>query len=310
LVIIDGNRGLPPPSAAAGLVETLARIARLGENYDLRIAPDDGGWVAAEELVYGGPAFEHIVERLSPGRGDPATRRAVGSQFVLLYLRFVWPVVAAFALERRVPDVAAQNLLVRLDDVGWPSAFALTLPRFAVLAGDPAADEASHVAGDEAELLRWLHERSIAANAAPLIETVRNRLFTSGAALWGSVAAAFAHPLLWHVQHVAPESARIVRDAEAILSLREAPRLGEQVRLLRVIQGDEEWTIHARRTCCLRWCLPGESRCDDCPLVREPQAGEFLRARLAEAIARGEALRQELGLAARVSIPKRDRHSG
>jgi ferric iron reductase protein FhuF len=303
LVTIEDTRGLP-------LVETLLRIARLGEHYDLRIAPDDGGWVAVEELVHGSPAFEHIIERLSPGRGDPATTRAIGSQFVLLYLRFVWPVVAAFALERRVPDVAAENLLVRLDHAGWPSAFALALPRFAVLEGDPADDEASHVAGDEAELLRWLHERSIAANAGPLIETVRNRLLTSGAALWGSVAAAFAHPLLWHVQHVAPESARIVRDAEAILSRQEAPKLGEQVRLLRVIQGDEEWTIHARRTCCLRWCLPGESRCDDCPLVREPHAGEFLRARLAEAIARGEALRHELGLAARVSDPKRDRHSG
>jgi ferric iron reductase protein FhuF len=308
-VTIEDTRG-SPSSASAGLIETLARIARLGEGYDLRIAPNDGGWVLAEELVHGGQAFEHIIERLSPGRGDPATGRAIGSQFVLLYLRFVWPVVAAFALERRVPDVAAENLLVRLDDAGWPSAFALAHPRFAVLEGDPAAGEASHVAGDEAELLQWLHERSIAANAAPLIETVRNRLLTSGAALWGSVAAAFAHPLLWHVQQVAPESARIVRDAEAILGRREAPRLGEQVRLLRLVHGDEEWTIHARRTCCLRWCLPGESRCDDCPLVREPQAGEFLRARLAEAIARGEALRQELGLAARVSDATRNQHSG
>jgi hypothetical protein len=111
------------------------------------------------------------------------------------------------------------------------------------------------------------------------------------------VAAAFVHPLLWDIQLVAPESSSIVRDAEAILSRRATPTLGEQVRLLRVIEGDAEWTVHTRRTCCLRWCLPGENRCDDCPLVREPQAGEFLRARLAEAIARGEALRQELGLA-------------
>jgi ferric iron reductase protein FhuF len=281
------------------LVETLARIARLGEGYDLRIAPEGGGWVRAGELVHGGTEFERVIKRLSPGRDDPGTRRAFGSQFVLLYLRFVWPVVAAFALERRVPDGAAENLLVRLDDAGWPSAFALVHRRFAVLDGDPAADEASYVAGDEADMVRWLHERSIEANAAPLVETVRNRLMTSGSALWGNVAAAFAHPLLWHVQHVTPESAAIVRDAEAILGRPEAPKLGDQVRLLRVIQGDQEWTIHARRTCCLRWCLPGESRCDDCPLVREPHAGEFLRARLAEAIARGEAFREELGFASR-----------
>jgi ferric iron reductase protein FhuF len=292
-----------------GLLETLARVARLGENYALRIAPKDEGWVSAEELVHGGTVFEHVVERLSPGRGDPATRRAVGSQFVLLYLRFIWPVVAAFALERRVPDVAAENLLVRFDGAGWPSAFALAHPRFAVLECDPSAHEASSVAGDEAELLRWLHDRSIDRNAAPLVETVRKRLLTSGTALWGNVAAAFAHPLLWHVQHVAPESAAIVRDAEALLGRGKAPNLGDQVRFLRVVHDDEEWTVHARRTCCLRWCLPGASRCDDCPLVREPQAYEFLRARLTEAIAHGEALRRELGLEVRRRDLKQDLHS-
>ena len=279
-----------------GLAGTLARIARLGDGYELQARPIADGWLSAEELVHGGAGFERIVERLGPHITDPAARRAIGSQLVLLYLRFLWPVVAAFTLERRVPDVAAANLLVRLDDEGWPSAFAIAEPRFAVLQNDPAAKDASFVARDEAELLRWLHQRAIDANAAPLIEAVRRRLLTSGTALWGNVAAAFAHPLLWHVQHLAPDSSAVVRDAEALLGRDEAPRLNDQVRLLRVVKGDEEWVVHARRTCCLRWCLPGEQRCDDCPLVREPLASEFLGERLAEAIARGEVLRQELGL--------------
>jgi ferric iron reductase protein FhuF len=290
------------------LAETLVRIARLGEDYELRIAPVGERWLPAAELIHEGPAFKRVIERLGAGQGDPTTRRAIGSQFVLLYLRFVWPAVAAFALERRVPDVAAANLLVQLDDEGWPAGFALADPRFAVLDGDRAQDEAIFVAHDEAELLGWLHERAIEANAAPLIETIRKQLLTSGTALWGNVAAAFVHPLLWDIQPIAPESSSIVRDAEAILSRRATPTLGEQVRLLRVIEGDAEWTVDTRRTCCLRWCLPAEDRCDDCPLVREPQAGEFLRARLAEAIARGEALRQELGLAWPAAGQDRDVH--
>lgn len=292
----------PDPSAdpgstfRGGLADTLERIARLGAGYELEIAPPDRGWLSAEGLIDGGPEFERVVEALSAGTSDPKARRAIGSQFVLVYLRFAWPVVASFALERRVPDVAAGNLLVRLDEAGWPAAFALAKPRFAVLQDDPAAAEASFVAHDEAELLGWLHERSIDANAAPLIEAIRKQLLTSGTALWGNVAAAFAHPLLWHVQHVAPEASAVVRDAEALLRRREAPRLDDQVRLLRLVQDDEEWIVHARRTCCLRWCLPGEDRCADCPLLREPEAGEFLRAELTEAIARGEAVRKELDL--------------
>jgi ferric iron reductase protein FhuF len=279
----------------SALRTTLARIARLGDHYELAIAPDGEGWMPADELVAGGWPFDDIVERLGGGHG-PAARRAIGSQLVLLYLRFVWPAVAAFALERRVPDVAASNLLVRLDAEGWPAAFAIAEPRFAVLATDPAASGATVVAADGAELLDWLQARAIDANAAPLIGTVRSRLLTSGTALWGNVAAAFVHPLLWHVQHVANESSSVVRDAEAILDWTRAPRLGDQVRLLRVVEGDEAWTVHARRTCCLRWCLPGERRCDDCPLVREPEADAFLRERLVEAIRHGEALRAQLGM--------------
>lgn len=280
---------------APALRTTLTRISRLGAPYGLEVGPRDGGWLPAEEIVSGGPLFDEIVERLGGGHG-PAARRAIGSQLVLLYLRFVWSAVAAFSLERRVPDVGSSNLQVRLDADGWPAAFAISEPRFAVLAGDPAADQAAVVAADGPELLDWLQERAIDANAAPLIETVRTRLLTSGTALWGNVAAAFVHPLLWHVQHVAAESSSVVRDAEAILEWTRAPRLGDQVRLLRVIEGDEAWTVHARRTCCLRWCLPGERRCDDCPLVREPEAETFLRARLVEAIRSGEALRAELGI--------------
>lgn len=289
----------------AALITTLARISRLGEPYALAVAPDDNGWIPTEDLIGGGPVFEGIVERIGNAPG-PATRRAVGSQFVLLYLRFVWPAVAAFALERRVPDVAAANLLVRLDDEGWPAAFALKEPRMAVLAEDPAAGEASVVTEDPAALMVWLQERAIEANAAPLIETVRRRLLTSGTPLWGNVAAAFVHPLLWHVQHVAPESSSVVRDAEALLQRPTAPKLGDQVRLLRVVEGNDAWTVHARRTCCLRWCLPGEERCDDCPLVREPQAGTFLRERLSEAIAHGEALRSKLGMAEDRSVGEPD----
>jgi ferric iron reductase protein FhuF len=293
------------PGAQAGsthggaLADTLARIARLGDGYDLRIAPSGDGWVSAEELIVG-PEFERLIERLGANRSDLTAHRAIGSRFVLLYLRFVWPVVAAFALERRVPDVAATNLLVHFDEAGWPAAFSLARPDFAALEVDPGAGEASFVAHDETELLGWLHARSIDANAAPLIERTRSQLLTSGTALWGNVAAAFAHPLLWHVQHVAPEATAVVRDAEALLGRRESPKLDDKVRLLRVMQDDAEWTVHTRRTCCLRWCLPGESRCADCPLVREPQAGDFLREQLTEAIARGESLRRELGLRDRV----------
>ncbi len=291
-----------PRGQVDGLADTLERIARLGDGYDLGIAPAADGWSAADRLIHGGPEFDRVIERLCIDASDPKAKRAVGSRFVLLYLRFVWPVVAAFALERRVPDVSASNLLVRHDEAGWPVAFAMAEPRFAALDGDPAAAEALFVARDEAELLGWLHDGAIDQNAAPLIEVIRTQLLTSGTALWGNVAAAFVHPLLWHVQHVAPKATTVVRDAEALLRRRDALRLDEQVRLLRVVQDDEEWIVHARRTCCLRWCLPGETRCADCPLVREPQAGEFLREQLIEAIARGEALRKEL----RLREPTRD----
>jgi ferric iron reductase protein FhuF len=202
-----------------------------------------------------------------------------------------------------VPDVAAENLVVRLDSDGMPVAFGLAEPRFAVLSGDSAASDAAFVARDDEELLAWLCERAVDRNAAPLIERVRSRLLTSGTALWGNVAAAFVHPLLWHLQLLATNATSVVRDAEAILGRPVERNLYGHVRLLQVVHGETELTVHARRTCCLRWCLPGESRCADCPLVREPEASEFLRAKLAEAIERGEALRAGIGTTPQPALP-------
>jgi hypothetical protein len=131
------------------------------------------------------------------------------------------------------------------------------------------------------------------------------------------VAEAFAESLLWHVQPVAPASGEVVRDAQVLLDREAAPRpaapasgalppvrrtlaaragaprLADQVRLVGVVQDGDEWTLAARRTCCLRWCLPGGTRCEDCPLLREPEPPAALRSRLSEAIARGRALRED-----------------
>ena len=297
---------LPPGSRGQvavtdGLDATLARIARLGDEYELAIGSHGDGWIDSCELVEGGPAFERAIDRLGAGRPDPAAQRAIGSRFVQLYLGFLAPVVAAFALERRVPDVAAGNLRVRLNDAGWPSSFALVEPRFAALATDPTAG--ATVVPDGHSLAAWLNERAIQENAALLIQTVQARLRTSATPLWGSVAEAFARSLLWHVQPVAPTSAEVVRDAEVLLDREATPRpaglrLADQVRLLEVVEDGGEWTFAARRTCCLQWCLPGGARCADCPLLREPEAPDLLRTRFSEAIARGRALREDPELTA------------
>jgi hypothetical protein len=136
----------PSRVTASGVwAETLERVAKLGNGYQLEIAPVEGDWIAADQVVKGGPDFDRVAAILERDC-DAVARRAAGSQFVLEYLRFAWPAITAFALERRVPDVAAENLLVRIDERGTPVAFALAEARFAVLSGDPAAPHAAFVA--------------------------------------------------------------------------------------------------------------------------------------------------------------------
>jgi ferric iron reductase protein FhuF len=224
------------------LAATLARISRIGEHFELGLEARGDGWVEASEVVRGGPELDRAISRLAAWSGDPGKTRAIGSTFVLLYLRFVWPAVAAFALERRVPDVAADNLLVRFNDHGWPSALALKEPRTGA----------------------GLHETVIDRHAGPLVETIHTAFRTSLKVLWGNVAAAYALPLYWHVQLAAPDPGRVVRDANELLR---HERLHDKIRLSTVAHGGAEWTVHERRTCCLYWQLPAGSKCDDCPLV-------------------------------------------
>jgi ferric iron reductase protein FhuF len=270
------------------------------------VAPDGDGWVSADEIVYGGPVLDRALDRLATQASDAGHARAIGSQFVVRYLRFVWPAVAAFALERRVPDVASDNVLVRFDEDGWPSALALAQPRFAALPTDPCAAAAHVKVLDGRVLLGWLHERAVECHAGPLIEAVRGRLHTSSTALWGNVASAFALPLLWTIQPIAPDARAIARDALALFDQEIAPRLHDKIRLLTVAHGDAEWTVHARRTCCLSWCLPDGSRCEDCPLAHEPVATDLMSRRVANAVARGRQLRGDLRFE---DLPSSDVHA-
>ena len=281
-------------AARDALGQTLARVARLGQGYELQIDPPGDEWLPAADVIAGGAAFEAARTRLGAASADPTSRRAIGSQFVVAYLRFIWPAVAAFALERRVPDVGPDNLLVRFDEAGWPAAAGLRHARFGALEVDRAGPDAAFRAGNDAILLEWLHRRVVDDHAALLIETVQARFQTSGSALWGNLAGAFAVPLLWHVQHVVPDGRGVVRDAQALLGRDPSSPAHDKVQLVTVAHHDGDLTVHARRTCCLRWAMPAGNRCEECPLTRGPDAAAFMRARVAEAVQRGQALRAAL----------------
>jgi ferric iron reductase protein FhuF len=265
------------------LAETLARVGRLGGEFVLWPRAEGGGWLPAGDFVGDRGALREALRRLDRVAGGRTSRRALGSTFALHYLRYLWPAVAALSLERRVPDMAAENVMVRIDDDGWPQEPALVEPRFATLASDPRAAEAAYVARDDADLFAWALRRMVDDHAAPLVRAVRLEANTTETILWGSVAAACALPLFWGVQ-LARDREAALRDLPLLLEHPTYPQLHDRIQLRTVRHDGCDWTVHTRRTCCLYRRLPPGHLCEDCPVLREPEATELIEGLFTQAL--------------------------
>lgn len=139
---IEGDlRGGPRPLAA-----TLERATSAGEmGLSARVGvPDGPGWVPAADLVADPELLDDIMARL--GRTYGTENRAFAGTMLLrdVLWRTLGPAVAAFLCERRLPDLRAENVALRVGDDGFVADVAFVGPRFLALpddgeAGHPAA---------------------------------------------------------------------------------------------------------------------------------------------------------------------------
>ncbi|QIN79662.1 hypothetical protein GBA65_15265 [Rubrobacter marinus] len=255
------------PKRRSPLATTLARLAAVEDGGPALSAhiglPADTGWTGCADLAGDDAHLDDLLERVgrSYGSGD---RAVAGSLFLRAYL---WPIlvpaVAAFLVDRRVPDVGAANVALRFDERGRADGVAFLEGRFAVLGGNEAAGAAGAVVlASEDEMTAWLGEGLAEAHVPGLFAALRRcGVRRSERALWGMVADLVAEAFGWagpvlDLEHEARAFAEGMLDG--------SPHIPGKANHLTLVRDGVPVRTRLKNACCLYYRV-GDAPCPTCP---------------------------------------------
>ncbi|MCM4076288.1 hypothetical protein LXN57_01775 [Actinoplanes sp. TRM88002] len=266
---------MPVLAAIRGAFGTSTRLPGLAS--DLVVA-DPAGWTAAD-----GDVEPLLAAARRHWHAQPHVAAALMWKAYSYWLAV--PVAFSWVAARRVPRVAASDVLIRLDAPQAPIRLGLrTAVPAAVLASDPLASgplasgplasgplvsgplvsgPAVSVVADEAALLEQVRRVLLGEHVEPLIDAVQRVVRVGRRPLLGSLAANLAHATRHAVRAVPGASAREVGTLLDGLGLDSLVEWAADPAGLVTVR---------RRTCCLAFTLPQPRLCTDCCFSPEQRA--------------------------------------
>lgn len=248
------------------LAATLERVSGAGSWGDIRLfghagSPAGPGWSTAAELYSDAPLLDDLLRRLGREHGTDVPQ-VTGSLFLKGYLwRVLAPVVAAFLLERRVPDLGPGSVALRFDGRGFPADLAVD-GTFAALPDDPdAGHPGALVLASEEDLSRYLGERFAGSHLPGLLAALRPRTRRGSGTLREMAVDAVADAFLIVGQGLGREG-EAVGLAESVLAGPSA--LCGTTNYFVVERDGRRETSRVRNACCLYYRL-GQDACRTCP---------------------------------------------
>ena len=257
------------------LDDSLARLG--GRVHAARLAAPDG-WLSLDDVC--GEAYADVLDTAAAGY-DTTRSDIRGNRLLEIWTWLVaTPAAATVLLDRRLPDVCAENVLVVPGLWVDPAPVALRSGRFWCLPDDDAADHPDAiVVADERALVLQLNAMLRERHLETLIEVVAERSRRGRRALWrgatDQLVGAFTRA-----------GAALDREADAMALARiagagERPMRAE-VRIERFELDDlPPYTMHLRDGCCLYYRVRGRPpNCSNCPLIDDERRVELLAAEL------------------------------
>jgi ferric iron reductase protein FhuF len=215
------------------------------------------GWIPATDLVSGAalPELFAVAERRWKAAPHAAATLAWKSYTYWLTL----PIVLSWAVNRRVPLVDPQHVVVRLDTGSPLLQVGFSRLQLAVPAGDPMAYRPEAlVVGDDNLLLKAMRVSLLDHHLDPLAERIHERVKVGRHNLRGSIASGIAYGVI-RAGRAIPGSPE-----QTVTTLLEALGLEDLVELLPA-EGADGPEVQ-RKTCCLAFTLPEPKICSGCCL--------------------------------------------
>lgn len=260
---------------AALLEGTRQRIARTFRGFAFDVHPGDDRWItvtAASARDRLADRVDHLAERYGGQRDVAAAYVAMRAASVV-----AGPLIGAYVLERRVPNVGPAATWLRTDPQLEFDRLATGTPCFAGLADDPdiGHDDATVVGPDE---LTAAVVDVVAELLGPLLDNLRAVAPFGRRGLWGLVADSIGGCALAAARETNTDHRPAWAAANDILDRLGARGLpiGNRPRPLVATCGGRKFPFSIRGTCCLRYKAgqPPDHHdpdfgayCHSCPLI-------------------------------------------
>lgn len=264
-----GETPLDWPDRPDTLAGTLEIAGQIGERFPLLHSGLAGPDVLAADNLTDADIARGIADR---GRDVGSDEDRVASVlFLQTYVyRVAAPMLAAWVLHGRIPDVSASNLVLRFNGIGRPQDVAMKTPRVYALPGDITRDAETVTVTDLTDAaIRVLLD----GHLLPMTERLRQSRKMGLPLARGAVASQIGMALTFiDAQSAVPwqTTAQIAveffeRTADLIAGQgRSGDMHYKQL-------GDREGVTFRRGTCCLVYRVPGKGYCGGCPLRSKPE---------------------------------------
>ncbi len=212
------------------------------------IVDDPAGWTPAERFADGSALPDLLDAARERWGASPAAAAALAWKSYVYWLTL--PAVVGYAAARRIPDLSAGNVLVRLPGAAPFLQVGLRTPAVAVAPTDPVAGRYVTPVGD---LPGYLRRTLVDEHLAPVLDGLHQLVRVGRRTLLGSLASGVTYGLIRSADALPGPIAPTVRTLLSALDVEDlveiTPNLGVQ-----------------RRTCCLAFTLPQPKICDGCCL--------------------------------------------
>ncbi len=214
------------------------------------VVDDPTGWLPAERFTDGSALPELLDAAHRRWGAGPAAAAALAWKSYAYWLTL--PAVVGYAAARRIPDMSAGNVLVRLHVAAPFLEIGLRAPRIAVAPGDPLARRPD--VGTVDDLPGYLRRTLVDGHLAAVLEGLHGLVRIGRRTLLGSLASAVAYSLTRSADAlpgpIAPTAATLLAALGVERLVEITPQLGVQ-----------------RRTCCLAFSLPQPKICAGCCII-------------------------------------------
>jgi ferric iron reductase protein FhuF len=242
--------------------------------------PADESLIPATRLLEDDEAIAQLVAARARGLELKPGRAAAVLWMQSYAYRVAGPLLAAWVLHQRVPDLSVENIRLRFDAEGRPVEVRLVRPRVVVESGD-RVDDAEFLATPDltAEAIRLLLD----GHLMPILKRLSGRYRLGALSGQGAIASQLGMALTFIDANAATPWIEVARVAVGLFE-RSRDRIGGEGKTGDMIVtrlGDREGVTWRRRTCCLVHQAPQREKCGGCPLRSEEERLDVWARRLA-----------------------------